>query len=143
MAGVSYDEDFFEWTAHTARLLRQGRLAEADIAHIAEEIEDMGKRDRRGVFNRLRVLIAHLLKWTIQPDRRSPSWKATIVEQRSRLDLIFQDSSSLRRYASDEQEDLYCRAVQLAALETGQREGFPGQCPWSLEQILVADFFPK
>ena len=81
-----YGKDFAEWTAHNARLIRQRRFAEADLEHIAEEIEDMGKRDRREVSNRLKVLIAHLLKWTAQPERRgTATWSGTIDEQ-SELD---------------------------------------------------------
>src|SRR5215472_3225375 len=94
-----YDTDFFEWTLRTAALLRSGRIAEADIEHIAEEIEDMGKRDRRGVYSRLRVLIAHLLKRKLQPERSGASWIETNSEQRDRLSLILRDSPSLRRYA--------------------------------------------
>lgn len=78
-----YDSDFFEWTQLSAELIRRGRLNEADLEHIAEEIEDMGKRDRREVRSRLIVLIAHLLTWQHQPERRSQSWRESIVEQRS------------------------------------------------------------
>ena len=66
-----YDEDFFEWTRRNAELLRAGRLEQADIAHIAEEIEDMGKRDLRGLNSRVQVLLIHLLKWQLQPEKRS------------------------------------------------------------------------
>ena len=62
-----YDRDFAEWTRHNAELLRAGRASEADLEHIAEEIEDMGNRDRRELRSRLRVLLAHLLKWKFQP----------------------------------------------------------------------------
>jgi len=46
-----YDEDFFVWTQHNPELLRSGQFDHADIEHIAEEIEDMGKRDKREVFS--------------------------------------------------------------------------------------------
>ena len=70
-----YDEDFFEWTRRTAELLRAGRLDQADIEHIAEEIEDMGKRDLKELNSRVQVLVAHLLKWQFQPEKRSRSWE--------------------------------------------------------------------
>ncbi|MBI3698676.1 MAG: DUF29 family protein, partial [Acidobacteria bacterium] len=62
-----YDLDFFEWTARNAELLREGRFTEADMEHIAEELEDMGKRDRRELESRLELLLEHLLKWQMQP----------------------------------------------------------------------------
>ena len=77
-----YDRDFYEWTVRNAELLRSGRATEADLEHIAEEIEDMGKREQRELYSRLKVLIAHLLKWQVQPDRRGSSWESAILVQR-------------------------------------------------------------
>jgi hypothetical protein len=73
-----YEQDFFEWTVQNAQLLRAGRLEEADLEHIAEEIEDMGRSERRELESRLSVLLSHLLKWRFQPSRRGRSWQATI-----------------------------------------------------------------
>jgi len=58
-------------------LLRAGRASEADLEHIAEEIEALGRRERRELLSRLGVLMAHLLKWQVQPERRSRSWALT------------------------------------------------------------------
>src|SRR5437667_12022577 len=80
-----YERDFLEWTAQNAALLRSGRFAEADVGHIAEEIEDMGISERREIESRMRVLLSHLLKWKFQPTRRGRSWKATIRLQRPEL----------------------------------------------------------
>jgi hypothetical protein len=62
-----HDRDFYSWTLQQAGLLREGRLSEADIEHIAEELESMGASERRELTNRLAVLVAHLLKWQFQP----------------------------------------------------------------------------
>lgn len=139
-----YDRDFAEWTARNATLLRQRRFDEADVEHVAEEIEDMGKRDRREVSNRLKVLIAHLLQWAAQPDRRDGStWSATIDEQRSELDEIFEQSPSLRRYADQDMPRIYGRAVKLAARETGfEPSAFPEECPYTLDRLLDIDYLP-
>jgi hypothetical protein len=85
-----YDEDFVEWTRHTAELLRKHCFEQADIEHIAEEIEDMGKRDQRETASLVTILLMHLLKWQHQPQRRYTesgisSWLSTIVEQRQQL----------------------------------------------------------
>ena len=60
---IDYEKDFYSWALHHAQLLREGRFAELDIEHLAEELEDMGKSDRRSLENRCIILIAHLLKW--------------------------------------------------------------------------------
>jgi len=138
-----YDQDFYEWTQQTAELLREGKLAELDLEHLAEEIGDMGNRDRRGVYNRLRVLLMHLIKWQIQPERRSRSWSATILEQRQRLNWILKNSPSLRRYAGEQLEEIYHLSALAALKATGLIITLPEQCPFTLDQILDDDFLPR
>jgi hypothetical protein len=143
-AEALYDRDFFEWTQENARLLEEGRLADADLAHIAEELEDMGKRDQRAVENRLEVLIRHLLKWQIQPEKRSASWEVSIGTQRSRLNRIFQQSPSLERHGRKRLGEIYCAASKLAIKETRlPTERFPAACPYTFEQIIDEEFLPE
>jgi hypothetical protein len=140
---AGYDADFFQWTQSTAEMIRQGRLAEVDLEHVAEEIEDMGKRDRREVRSGLIVLIVHLLKWEFQPDLRTPSWDSTIDEQRTQIQLIIQDSPSLRRLPAEELAATYKRAIKRAIAQTGLgADRFPSSCPYTAEQILDGDFLP-
>jgi hypothetical protein len=138
-----YDHDFLEWTVRNAQLLRSGRVQEADIAHIAEEIEDMGKSQRRALESRLEVLLAHLLKWQFQPEGRSPSWRATIRLQRSRIHKLLREMPSLRAVLPKQLPDAYENASLAAVGETGlPDETFPKLCPYSLEQILDDGYFP-
>ena len=58
-----YERDFFAWSRQQAELLRAGKLADADIDHIAEEIDSMGRTEKRELVSRLSVLLLHLLKW--------------------------------------------------------------------------------
>jgi hypothetical protein len=142
-AAKLYDEDFVLWTAEAARLLREGRFAEIDVEHVAEEIEDMGKRDHRERFSPLTLIIQHLLKWQYQPDRRSGSWKATVATQRGELEELFEQSPSLRRLPDRTLVRAYGIAIVAAASETGLPEdSFPSKCPYTLEQILDRKFLP-
>jgi hypothetical protein len=144
-----YDQDFFEWTARNAELLRQGCVHEADLEHLAEEIEDLGKRDKREVSSRLTVLVMHLLKWSFQPDRRytesgSSSWLATIREQRRQLRGIFKQSPSLESFACSELPDIYPYALKEASAETGiPIPRFPAECPFAFDQVLEDEFLPE
>ena len=134
----AYDVDFFAWTQETAELLQRREFAQVDWEHVAEEIADMGKRDRREARSRMTVLLMHLLKWRFQPElRKTSSWRATIAEQRMELRLVFDDSPSLRRVARDELAAIYLHAVKRAAEETGLGVGaFPKECPYTVEQVL-------
>jgi hypothetical protein len=137
-AQSAYDRDFYAWTQKTAELICRGEWEAVDREQVAEEIADMGKRDRREVRSRITVLIMHLLKWQAQPEfREKSSWRETIVEQQDQLELLFEDSPSLYRTAEDELGLIYTRAVRRAANETGLGvEAFPTECRFSLERVI-------
>ncbi|MGA2741062.1 MAG: DUF29 domain-containing protein [Bryobacteraceae bacterium] len=141
--GELYDEDFFEWIGHNAASLRAGRFDQADIEHIAEEIEDMGKRDLNEVNSRVQVLVEHLLKWQLQPEKKSRSWLRTIASQRGVLAKRLEASPSLRAKIQPNLGSNYQRAVQLTLIETGlPKNHFPAECPFTVEQILDPEFLP-
>jgi hypothetical protein len=86
-ARAGYDEDILTWADQQAALLRAGRVDLLDILHIADEIEDVGKSEKRELRSRTAVLLAHLLKWQAQPDYRGKSWERTIRAQRKAIGL--------------------------------------------------------
>jgi Domain of unknown function DUF29 len=138
-----YDHDFYAWANEQAALLRDGRFSEADMAHIAEEIESLGKTEKRELVNRLTVLLLHLLKWQFQPALRGQSWRATIRVQRRDLEDHLDDNPSLKAILFQAIGRAYGRAVIAAEAETGLLESnFPNQCPWSFDQLMDPDFWP-
>jgi len=139
----SYDQDYYLWFANQAQLLRTGMWHQIDTEHLAEELEDTGKREKRALRSRTVVLLAHLLKYAHQPDGRSPSWHGTIREQRKQLDELLRDSPSLKPRLVEALEDYYLSAKMLAAGETGLPETvLPANCPFSLNQLLDEAFWP-
>jgi hypothetical protein len=143
MSDSLYDRDFYAWANDQARLLRAGKLSEADIDHIAEEIESMGKAEKRELVSRLEVLLMHLLKWQFQPERRGKSWTATIRVQRIRLRGHLADNPSLKPLIPQATDAAYESARIEAAEETGLDEAlFPETCPWVFEQIMDPAFWP-
>jgi hypothetical protein len=143
MSKTLYDRDFYAWANEQAGLLRAGNLSEADIVHIAEEIESMGKAEKRELVSRLAVLLAHLLKWQFQPERRGKSWRNTITTQRLDVADHLADNPSLRAKLEQSIADAYKRARLAAANETDlDADAFPAICPWLFEQIMEPDFWP-
>jgi hypothetical protein len=141
---VAYDADFFAWTIEQARLLREGALSEIDTLNLAEEIESMGKNNRRELGSRLVVLLMYLLKWCYQPNRRSPSWATTVRDQRDEIEELLADSPSLRSALEDTLSTVYARALRKAVSETGLPEAtFPADCPFTAQQILSEDVLPE
>src|SRR6266540_2074145 len=94
-----YEADETAWLDAMAQLIGQGRLDDLDLAHLMEYLQDMARRDRREVKSRLRTLLAHLLKWSHQPEMRTNSWRGTIRAQRRELEDDLQTSGTLRNYA--------------------------------------------
>jgi hypothetical protein len=138
-----YDRDFNLWLVMTAELLRQGRLAELDVANLLEEIETMGRSEKSALKSNLVVVLWHLLKWKYQPEKRSTSWELTIAEHRRRLRDAFEDSPSLKRYFYQYFEQCYQDARRQAKIETKLAIAtFPETSPFTPEQSLDQDFLP-
>ena len=138
-----YETDVIAWANEPAALLRAGQLAEIDAAHIAEEIEDVGKSERRELASRMAVLLAHLLKWQFQPERRGSSWQRTIKEQRRAIAAHLRETPSLTTSLVDANwsEGVWADAIAKAIDETGL-DTFPEDCPWTIEEALSPHFYP-
>lgn len=144
MAQQEYDKDFYAWALHNAELLREKKFSRVDIEHVAEELESMGKNNKRELVNRLAVLIAHLLKWNLQPIRRSKSWILTIKNQRFEIDDLLEESPSLKNEIQAKFSHAYAKAVIIASEQTGIDETeFPEHCPFTIDECLNFEFLPK
>jgi hypothetical protein len=132
-----YEQDFYQWTQQMATALRNGHFDQLDIENIAEEIESLGRSDRRELKSRLTILFMHLLKWHYQLEQRSNSCRATITEQRIRILDLLSESPSLGSYLKGEVDRCYNNAKDLAVDETGLIPNtFPQDCPYLLTEIL-------
>lgn len=136
-----YELDFYAWTQEQAKLLRDQALENLDVVHLVEEVEEMGRREKRELESRLEVLLMHLLKWQYQPNLRSRSWQLTVKEQRLRLAKLLSENPSLKATLTDYVENVYVLATIGAEKETGL-DGFPESCPYLIEQMLDEGFLP-
>ena len=143
-ASALYDEDFVRWTEDQAAALRAGHIDALDLENLAEEIESVGRRDRRELKSRLGVLLLHLLKGGHQPDKQTGSWDSTIRTQRSEIEEVLADSPSLRREVEASIGEAYPRARRNAAAETGlPLATFPETCPFGEDQVLADEWLPE
>ena len=146
-----YDEDFYGWTQRQAAALRAlpqkslidipaADMAQVDIAHVAEEIEDLGKRDLREVMSYLRLVIQHLAKLRAAPASRDAAlWHAEAVNFQTTAREAF--SPSMRRLI--DVEDAWtggCRAAGRFLKDAGARDPSADACPFTLDDLLAADF---
>ncbi|MFS8866629.1 DUF29 domain-containing protein [Synechococcus sp. OH30] len=138
-----YERDFYAWTQEQAALLRAGQLQQLDTVHLAEEIEALGRQERRELVNRLGILLGHLLKWQFQPQLRGKSWRATISEQRRQIQRLLKESPSLKPELLVALPEAYQDGILLVVKETPlSEEELPAECPYTLEQVLDLGFYP-
>ena len=146
-----YTTDYAAWAKRHVELLRARRFGELDIAHLLDELNDMGKSERRELESRLLILIAHLLKWEYQylalserwRELKGESWRDTIVEQRKQLAVLLRHAPGLKPVVADAVLAAYPDAVDLASKETRlPPDTFPAHCPYADEALLRDDFYP-
>jgi|GEM_PF-416256 len=113
-----YETDFYAWTLEQSKLLKKGDFKHLDIPNLVEEIESLGKQERRELENCLGILIGNLLKWDYQPEKRSKSWRATIREQRREILGLLKQSPSLKPYLAVAIADAYESGLDLVVKET-------------------------
>ncbi len=139
-----YDTDYLIWIKTTVEKLRVHDYSNIDWENLIEEIEDMGRSERRSLESNLIVVLTHLLKWQYQPELRSSSWKGSIVEHRRRIRKALKESPSLKPYLEEVFAECYLDAVEQASAETELPvETFPQLCPYTSAEILDSDFLPE
>jgi len=148
---TAYDTDFYAWVQDQAALLTACRFEELDLPHLVEELQLMGNGERGELFNRLGVLLAHLLQLQIAAerlpyvyDRAQRGWHLTGTEQRLQLKKLLRRTPSLRPTVPDELPDAYAVARLQTALALGVDDAsVPLACPWTAEQVLDETFWPE
>ena len=132
-----YDRDFYAWAAEQAALLRAGKVAQADVARIAEEIETLGRSEKRELVSRLTVLLQHLLKWRFQPALRGHSWRLSIDNSRDAIEDHLADNPSLKAQLPAAMAAAYRYARRQAAIESGLAvTSFPSDSPWTFDEAM-------
>ncbi len=138
-----YEKDTYTWAMQQADALRRRSANEVDWENVAEEIESVGKSEARELSSRLAVLLAHLLKWRFQSDRRSKSWEASITTQRRMIGQHLLDNPGLKPRRDELFAKAYTEALGVAASETGLGlDAFPETNPFTLAEAMDDGFWP-
>jgi Domain of unknown function DUF29 len=101
------------------------------------EVSDLGKRERRQITSALRILLLHMLKMKYRPEKQTPSWELSILEERRRVGRYLRESPSFRASLDELVADAYEDALYHAERETGlSLVDFPERCEWNIEEVL-------
>jgi hypothetical protein len=139
-----YERDYYTWALGQARALREKWVEELDWENLAEEVGDLARRDAHRLRSQLARLLAHLLKWQLQPTRRSNSWRGSIRGARDAIRELLDESPGLKPRLPELLEKAYRAGVNLAVEETNlDVSRFPAASPWTFEQAMNEDFWPQ
>lgn len=139
-----YEDDLYSWASEQAQLLRLGRFSEVDLPNVIEEIESLGREMRVQLELAYVDVIAGLLAWEGDEQSRTDENKQLLLKARFTIEQEEKDSRFLRMEAGRIVEDMYPRAVRLAATATGlSRKDFPPDCPYPLEFLRDLDALPE
>ena len=140
----AYEIDYARWIASQVERLRSGAADALDIENIIEELEALGRAERRAMASHLRNLLKHLLKWEFQPKKRARSWRLSIDGARAELHELLSEMPSLRQDLQLITAAQYSRARREAARETFLPiEHFPAECPYEASRLIDSEFYPE
>lgn len=137
-ARALYDQDEFGWLLEQAGLLRDGRLDEIDRVSLIEFLTDMARSKKHEFRSAMIVLLHHLLKVAVQPEKMTRSWLLTIDEQQDEARSLIEDEPGMRQYLPDLYAKAYPVAHRRASIETGIGiDRFPADNPWTMDEALT------
>ncbi|MEH2409863.1 DUF29 domain-containing protein [Nostoc sp.] len=160
-----YEQDFNLWRESIIEQIKEHRFYDIDWEHLLVELEDMGKSEKRSFMSNLTILIAHLLKLTVQsdaPEMMQTSWYSSVTEHRFRVKKDLSENPSFKNYITEVISQAYADARKLAIKEAyadarklaikeskkaklGVRKPtdaeYPLDCPFLIEQLLDEDFY--
>ncbi|AWN52431.1 DUF29 domain-containing protein [Methylobacterium sp. 17Sr1-1] len=141
--GAAYVTDFHRWTREQADALASRDHARLDVVNLLDEVESVDRGQRTALESHLCVLLVHLLKFRMQPQRATPSWRHTLKAQRTAFARLIARNPSLRAYPAAILDATYRDAARDTAGETGMDPRlFPQAAPFTLNQILDPEFEP-
>lgn len=138
-----YEEDFYSWTTQQSALLRAGRLDLADIDHLAEEIETLGRSEAAALRSSYRLIAMHLLKLLLQPAKATAGWENTINRERLNVEACLADNPGLKSRRDALFLEAYGLARREASFETRLAIGVvPEAPPFSIIDVESPDYWP-
>jgi len=144
-----YETDFVKWAEEQAALLTERRFDLLDLENLIEEVDDLAGRHRDALQSHLRVIMIHMLKLVYSTGSRNPehAWKRSIRNARKAIRRLIDNYPSLSTYLEPLSERAYKYATEDAHDELSDdgddHESFPTSCPWTLNELLHHEFWPR
>ncbi|HLP88887.1 MAG TPA: DUF29 domain-containing protein [Nostocaceae cyanobacterium] len=138
-----YESNYLQWLEETINCLKSRQLADIDYENLIEELEELGRNERRRVKSLLEQIIRHLLLyqfWDAEKSRNSHHWQAEIISFRNQINDDL--TANLYNYLAENLNTIYSHALDYVQTKS-QLTNLPALCPYTLEQILDKNWLPE
>ena len=141
-----YDIDYQLWLDEVVAQLRSQDFGRIDLENLIEEIESLGRSDKRSISSFLMRLCEHLLKikyWEVEREACLRGWALEVTNFRLQIQAILRDSPSLKNHLNDSFSLEYQNGRKLF-LQASRLEAnlIPQEPCFTLEQVLDEDWLP-
>jgi Domain of unknown function DUF29 len=138
-----YEADEHAWIERQIAALRDGAFDRLDRGNLIEFLNSMAARDRRELASRMTLLMQHMIKYIVQPERASRSWTLTILEQQREVRRLLAAIPTLRARADEVLREVFPDAQKAALVEIGGQIPLPPLSCFTLDEILSFDPEPE
>jgi hypothetical protein len=138
-----YQLDYHQWLLDTIELLKDQKFDQLDYENLSEELEALGRSEKRSVESLLEQILIHLLLyqyWISERQYNGNHWCGEIATFRNQLHRYL-DSRTLKNYLENRLTKVYQDALRVVKIKTALKD-FPLDCPYTFEQILDHNYFP-
>jgi len=145
-SALLYDTDYQLWLDEVATQLRAQDFGNIDLENLIEEVESLGRSDKRAISSYLMRLCEHLLKlkyWEKERGGCLRGWKLEIRNFRLQIQAILRDSPSLKNHLKNNLAIEYRNGRKLF-LDASELDStlIPKESEFTLEQALDEDWLP-
>ncbi len=139
-----YESDYHQWLSKTIQLIKNCQFEELDYSNLCEELESLGRSEKRAVESLLEQILIHLLLyqyWRSEHEYNANHWRTEIITFRNQINRYL-DSKTLRNHLENRFPKVYQDALRVVKSKS-ELMIFPLDCPYTFEQTLDPDYFPQ
>ncbi|WP_040897859.1 DUF29 domain-containing protein [Xenococcus sp. PCC 7305] len=135
-----HESDFNLWVEQIKEAIQNRDFEGMDWDNLLDEIDDMGKSEKRSLDSYMQRLIEHILKlkyWDSEREKCRRGWMQEVTNFRNRINRILKKNPSLSNYLKAEYSDLYQDAISTMSFDFD----IPEDNFVEVQQIMESDYF--
>jgi hypothetical protein len=135
-----HDRDFYLWTEEIKQKIQTRNFADMDWDNLLDEIDDMGKSEKRSLESYIQRLIEHILKlkyWESEREQNYRHWCAEVANFRNQINRLLKRNPSFKKYLAEIYDEIFTEVIQVRSLEFD----IPTDVFIELEMMMKSNYF--